>query len=123
MLATGPLPTSLAEESWYLPSGRLIIHGGGGTVPVPDTTVSEPTTGHDVMKSYIGEQTPVVVIPSALMNPAHASKARERYAAMGFHNVAYLHSHDRAEADTAEFAYDQAKWQIRKTGQRRKHIP
>ena len=97
MLATEALPTSLAEESWYLPSGQLVIRGGGSTVPGPDTTPRGSTTAHQVMKAYIGEQTPVVVIPSALANPNHSTAVRERYSAMGSHNVTCLHTQDRPE--------------------------
>jgi cyanophycinase len=89
------LPGRLKEESWFLPTGTLII-GGGGDIPEFDAAIAEYAGGKDA---------PIVYVPSAdaMATAGPFPPGFGSFKEGGFTNVRTLHTRNRHEADSAEF--------------------
>lgn len=77
-------------------NGCLVIVGGGGKSGAAMKRFFELAGGADA---------PLVIIPTAEEKPVLDPKARQwsSFSALGFKNIAILHTTDRAEADTEAF--------------------
>lgn len=89
------LPRRLKDENWFLPSGTLILGGGGGSGEF-----------EEVIKGYVDEESSVVLVPTALSTATddiRTPAVRRLREHCGFTNLKVLHTWDRRTADSEDF--------------------
>ena len=89
------LPRRLKEEKWFLPSGTLILGGGGGSGEF-----------EKAIKDHVDVESPVVLVPTALSTATddiRTPAVRRLREQSGFTDLKVLHTWDRRTADSEDF--------------------